>query len=253
MATRVLIVEDEPEFLRRFSESVMADPRLQLVGAVSTGRAALALLDAEPPDVILVDLGLPDINGTEVIRHATQRHPACDCIVVTLFADDAHVMASLEAGATGYLLKDASNERIVAAIQEVLEGGAPISPSIARRVLARFRQGAAAPAGVAAPALGEGASAPGAAGTAGIAGASPAAAASGTPPAAKPAAAPSPLSERETQILQLVAKGFSFDTVGEVLSISPHTVVTHVKKIYRKLAVHSRGEAVYEASQMGLL
>ena len=118
MATRVLIVEDEPEFLRRFSESVMADPRLQLVGAVSTGRAALALLDAEPPDVILVDLGLPDINGTEVIRHATQRHPACDCIVVTLFADDAHVMASLEAGATGYLLKDASNERIVAAIQE---------------------------------------------------------------------------------------------------------------------------------------
>lgn len=250
MATRVLIVEDEPEFLRRFSESVMADPRLQLVGAVSTGRAALALLDAEPPDVILVDLGLPDINGTEVIRHATQRHPGCDCIVVTLFADDAHVMASLEAGATGYLLKDASNERVIAAIQEVLEGGAPISPSIARRVLARFRQGAAAPAAAAAPALGGGASAPGAAG------ATPAAVASGTPaaaPAASPAAAPSPLSERETQILQLVAKGFSFDTVGEVLSISPHTVVTHVKKIYRKLAVHSRGEAVYEAGQMGLL
>jgi len=250
MATRVLIVEDEPEFLRRFSESVMADPRLQLVGAVSTGRAALALLDAEPPDVILVDLGLPDINGTEVIRHATQRHPGCDCIVVTLFADDAHVMASLEAGATGYLLKDASNERVIAAIQEVLEGGAPISPSIARRVLARFRTGAAAPVAAVAPALGGGASAPGAAGAA------PAAAASGTPaaaPAATPAAAPSPLSERETQILQLVAKGFSFDTVGEVLSISPHTVVTHVKKIYRKLAVHSRGEAVYEAGQMGLL
>jgi DNA-binding NarL/FixJ family response regulator len=249
MPTRVLIVEDEPEFLRRFSESVMADPRLQLVGAVSTGRAALALLDAEPPDVILVDLGLPDINGTEVIRHATQRHPGCDCIVVTLFADDAHVMASLEAGATGYLLKDASNERVIAAIQEVLEGGAPISPSIARRVLARFRQGAAAPAAVASPALGGNASAPGAAGTAGTASALPAAAASGTPAAA----APSLLSERETQILQLVAKGFSFDTVGEVLSISPHTVVTHVKKIYRKLAVHSRGEAVYEAGQMGLL
>jgi len=256
MPTRVLIVEDEPEFLRRFSESVMADPRLQLVGAVSTGRAALALLDAEPPDVILVDLGLPDINGTEVIRHATQRHPGCDCIVVTLFADDAHVMASLEAGATGYLLKDASNERVIAAIQEVLEGGAPISPSIARRVLARFRTGAAAPVAAVAPALGGGASAPGAAGTAGIRGATPAAAASGTPaaaPAATPAAAPSPLSERETQILQLVAKGFSFETVGEVLSISPHTVVTHVKKIYRKLAVHSRGEAVYEAGQMGLL
>ncbi|MBL8346229.1 MAG: response regulator transcription factor [Rubrivivax sp.] len=254
MTTRVLIVEDEPEFLRRFSDSVMTDPRLQLVGAVSTGRAALALLAAEPPDVILVDLGLPDMSGTEVIRQATQRYPGCDCIVVTLFADDAHVMASLEAGATGYLLKDASNERIIAAIQEVLEGGAPISPSIARRVLTRFRQGAPAPAAAAAPALGGDASAgpPGAAGTAG---ASSAASAPGTPAAAPAAgpAAPSPLSERETQILQLVAKGFSFDTVGEVLSISPHTVVTHVKKIYRKLAVHSRGEAVYEASQMGLL
>lgn len=248
MATRVLIVEDEPEFLRRFSESVMADARLQLVGAVSTGRAALALLDAESPDVILVDLGLPDMNGTEVIRHATQRHPGCDCIVVTLFADDSHVMASLEAGATGYLLKDASNERIVAAIQEVLEGGAPISPSIARRVLTRFRQGAPAAAGTV-PAPVGGAVVP-TAGGAGGAGASGPSAASSAPQAA---AAASLLSERETQILQLVAKGFSFDTVGELLSISPHTVVTHVKKIYRKLAVHSRGEAVYEASQMGLL
>jgi DNA-binding NarL/FixJ family response regulator len=247
MATRVLIVEDEPEFLRRFSESVMADPRLQLVGAVSTGRAALALLDAEPPDVILVDLGLPDINGTEVIRHATQRHPGCDCIVVTLFADDAHVMASLEAGATGYLLKDASNERIIAAVLEVLDGGAPISPSIARRVLARFRQGAAAAAG---PGPGAAAVPPAGGAGASLASGAPHAAAA---PGAAPQAAASPLSERETQILQLVAKGFSFDTVGEVLSISPHTVVTHVKKIYRKLAVHSRGEAVYEASQMGLL
>ncbi|MBL8331104.1 MAG: response regulator transcription factor [Rubrivivax sp.] len=234
MATRVLIVEDEPEFLRRFSESVVGDGRLQLVGAVSTGRAALALLDAEPPDVILVDLGLPDMNGTDVIRHATRRHPGCDCIVVTLFADDAHVVASLEAGATGYLLKDASNERIVAAIQEVLAGGAPISPSIARRVLTRFRQAGPAAASTVPAAPVAGASGPMSASSASQ-------------------AAASLLSERETQILQLVAKGFSFDTVGEVLSISPHTVVTHVKKIYRKLAVHSRGEAVYEASQMGLL
>lgn len=218
MNTRVLIVEDEPEFLRRFSEAVMADPGLHLLGAVSTGKAARAMLDAEPPDVMLVDLGLPDLDGTELIRHAARHHPACDCLVVTMFADDAHVMAALEAGATGYLLKDASGERITAAVHEVRAGGSPISPSIARRVLARFR---VAPAPVPAPTA-----APGAA---------------------------SPLSQRETEILQLVAKGFSFETVGEVLGISPHTVVTHVKKIYSKLAVHSRGEAVYEASQMGLL
>ena len=101
-------------------------------------------------------------------------------------------------------------------------GGSPISPSIARRVLARFRL-SACPASATAP------------------------------PPAPEAAAPSPLTERETEILRLTAKGLSFETIGELIDISPHTVVAHVKKIYRKLAVHSRGEAVYEASQMGLL
>lgn len=226
MPTRVLIVEDEPEFLRRFADAVIADPELHLVAAVASGTAGRALLDAETVDVLLVDLGLPDMDGTDLIRHAVARHPGCDCLVVTMFADDAHVMASLEAGATGYLLKDARNDRIAAAVHEVQAGGSPISPSIARRVLARMR-GAPAP------------SAP----------------VANTPSASPQPAAPaeSPLSQRETEILQYIAKGFSFDTVGEVLGISPHTVVTHVKKIYRKLAVHSRGEAVYEASQMGLL
>lgn len=217
MSTSVLIVEDEPEFLRRFSEAVLADAGLRLLGAVATGAAGRALLDAQPPDVMLVDLGLPDIDGVELIRHAARHHPGCDALVVTMFADEHHVMTSLEAGATGYLLKDASVERIAAAIHELRAGGSPISPGIARRVLQRFRVAPVAPV---------------------------------PPPPVAPA---SPLSERETEILRLVAKGFSFDTVGEVLGISPHTVVTHVKKIYRKLAVHSRGEAVYEASQMGLL
>ena len=221
MSIRVLIVEDEPEFLRRFSDAVLADPGLRLLGAVSSGKAGRAMLDSEPPDVLLVDLGLPDIDGVELIRHAARHHPACDALVVTMFADDQHVMGSLEAGATGYLLKDASSGRIAASIHELHAGGSPISPSIARRILQRFRI-------VPAPAL--------------------------AAPAPTPnLAATSPLSEREAQILRLVAKGFSFDTVGELLGISPNTVVTHVKKIYRKLAVHSRGEAVYEAGQMGLL
>ncbi len=225
----VLIVEDEPEFLHRFSGAVLADPRLRLLGAVSTGKAGLALLDAQPPDVLLVDLGLPDISGIELIRHAARQHGACDSLVVTMFADDEHVLASIEAGATGYLLKDASAARIAAAIHEVRDGGSPISPSIARRLLSRFRGGAPVQAGAGAPASGGAAS------------------------ASVPATEPSPLSERETELLRLIAKGFSFDAVAEVLCISPHTVVTHVKNLYRKLAVHSRGEAVHEARQMGLL
>ena len=224
MPTRVLIVEDEPEFLRRFADAVIADPDLHLVAAVASGTAGRALLDAETVDVLLVDLGLPDMDGTDLIRHAVARHPGCDCLVVTMFADDAHVMASLEAGATGYLLKDARNDRIAAAVHEVQAGGSPISPSIARRVLARMR-------GAPAPSV-------------------PAAAA---PVPGTPAATPteSPLSQRETEILQYIAKGFSFDTVGEVLGISPHTVVTHVKKIYEKLAVRGRNQAVDKARKRG--
>jgi len=141
-------------------------------------------------------------------------------LVVTMFGDDEHVLASIEAGATGYLLKDAMAERVAAGIHELRAGGSPISPSIARRVLARFRVGAVPADRVEAAAV---------------------------------AVAPSPLTERETEILRLTAKGLSFDTIGELIGISPHTVVAHVKKIYRKLAVHSRGEAVYEAGQMGLL
>jgi DNA-binding NarL/FixJ family response regulator len=234
MVTTVLIVEDEPAFQRRLSEAVQADPQLNLLALVSNGAAAKALLDAQAPDVMLVDLGLPDIDGLDVIRHAARHHPACDVMVVTVFGDEGHLMSSIEAGATGYLLKDASDGRIAAAIHELRAGGAPISPGLARRVLAHLRVGHSAAAGT--PAAGTPPGAPGETGSPGA-----------------PASVDSPLTERETEILRMIAKGLSFETVAEVLGISAHTVVTHVKKIYRKLAVHSRGEAVYEAGQMGLI
>ena len=226
MTTRVLIVEDEPEFMRRFSNAVLGDPALSLVASVSTGEAGLAMLDLQAPDVLLVDLGLPDMEGVQLIRHVALHHPDCDVLVVTMFADDDHVVASIEAGACGYLLKDASAERIAASIHELRAGGAPISPGIARRILTRIRMRTG-------PAPGQ-----------------------ADPPAATGAARPaeqSPLTPRESELLQMIAKGYTFDTIGTLLEISPHTVVAHVKKIYRKLAVHSRSEAVYEASQMGLL
>jgi DNA-binding NarL/FixJ family response regulator len=219
MSIGVLIVEDEPEFLRRFTKAVQSDADLHLVAAACDGATAMAALLASTPDVMLVDLGLPDIDGVQLIRHAVERHPGLDVLVVTVFGDDQHVLASIEAGATGYLLKDTRIERIVASIREIRAGGSPISPTIARKVLTRFRAGPAAAA----------------------------AASNGV------AAEASPLSARETDILRLVSKGLSCAEVGEYLSISNHTVVTHVKNIYRKLAVHSRGEAIFEAGQLGLL
>jgi len=208
----VLIVEDEPEFLRIYCEAITREPDFRLSGAVSTLSAAMALVEQAVPDVLVVDLGLPDGNGADLIRRAVKRRPDCDALVLTVFGDDQHVIDAIEAGATGYLLKDSPVGELARCIRELRAGGAPISPSIARRLLARMRA-----------------------------------------PAEKPAAQVSPLTEREAEILRLVAKGLSFTEVGGALEISAHTVVAHVKKIYRKLSVHSRGEAVFEATQLGLL
>lgn len=222
MPTKVLIVEDEPEFLRRFAQAVLLDPELALAGTAGTASAAIAMLERVQPDVVLLDLGLPDMDGVEVIRQAMHQPRPCDVLVVSMFDDDQHVLDCIEAGAAGYLLKDALPESICSSIRELRCGGSPISPGIARRILSRFRL-ALAPARCA-PAPGR----------------------------AQPSAH-SPLTERETELLRLTAKGLSFDTISQLMGISPHTVVAHVRKIYRKLAVHSRGEAVYEATQLGLL
>lgn len=220
MNIRVLVVDDEPVVRRRFCDAVAAEPGLSLVGSAGTVAEARALLDRVAPDVILADLGLPDGNGIEVIRHATVGHPDRDVIVITMFGDDDHVLDSIRAGATGYLLKDALPRDIAGAIMQVHDGGSLISPAIARRVLQSMQHAV------------------------GGAPAHSAEAEDGRGPL---------LSRRETEILRLVAKGLSFKEVGATLDISSHTVITHVKRVYQKLAVHSRGEAVYEANQMGLL
>jgi len=221
MSIKVLVVEDEPLFSQRFCDAIRAEPALTLCGSATTVVEACSLVDALAPDVVLADLGLPDGHGVAVIRHAQAGQVPRDVIVVTMFGDDGNVIDSIRAGATGYLLKDALPRDIAGAILQVHAGGSPISPAIARRVLESFRL---------------------------LDHAAPAAALAGEGPHP-----PSLLSAREQEILRLVAKGLSFKDVGTVLAISSHTVITHVKRIYQKLAVHSRGEAVYEANQMGLL
>jgi DNA-binding NarL/FixJ family response regulator len=217
---RVLLVEDEPGFAERFAEIVRSAPDFELIGVAPNCAAARAVLAIERPDILLADLGLPDGSGIDIIRETAARYPDCDIMVVSVFGDEDHVLASIEAGAAGYVLKDSIPEEFLGLLRQLRAGGSPITPVIARKLLNRFKTDAA------------------------------------RLPASK-VAAPGPqpglLSPRETEVLTYVAKGFSFNEIADLLGMSAHTVTTHVKRIYQKLAVHSRGEAVFEATQMGLL
>ena len=209
----VALVEDDAPTRARFEAAIGADPALRVAGVAATVREALAWLEVNAADVLLVDLGLPDGSGLEVIRRAAALRPGCEIMVISMFGDEAHVLASIEAGASGYLLKDSLGGEIAGAIHELRAGGSPMSPVIARRVIQRFRAGA---------------------------------------PPVEPTLA-HPLSERETQVLNRVARGFTCAETGRGLGITENTVKAHIRAIYRKLEVNSRGEAVYRAGLAGLL
>jgi DNA-binding NarL/FixJ family response regulator len=217
---RVLLVEDEPGFAERFADIVRSDPEFELIGIAPNCATARAVLAQTQPDILLADLGLPDGSGIDIIRETAARYPDCDIMVVTVFGDEDHVLASIEAGAAGYVLKDSIPGEFLGLLRQLRAGGSPITPVIARKLLTRFKSDAAR-----AP--------------------EPKAAAADSPPGV--------LSPRETEVLTYIAKGFSFNEIADLLGMSAHTVTTHVKRIYQKLAVHSRGEAVFEATQMGLL
>jgi DNA-binding NarL/FixJ family response regulator len=206
------LVEDDDEARRRLAASIGAQPSLRLVGAWRTGGEALAALGRGAPDVLLVDIGLPDMSGLKIVRYVAERHPECDILVVTIFGDEQTVLAALEAGARGYLLKGVSEHDISVDIEHLRSGGSPLSPVIARQVLKRL-----VPERPAAPESASG------------------------------------LTTRESEILNAIARGFSYAEVAGLLGISVQTVHTHLKKIYRKLKVHSKTEAVFEADKRRLL
>jgi DNA-binding NarL/FixJ family response regulator len=204
----VALVEDDDEARKRLVASIRSDPSLRLVGEYGTAAEALASLETAAPDVFLVDLGLPDLPGLEVVRRIAAKHPACDVLVVTIFGDEASVIGALEAGARGYLLKGALEHDIAEDIRHLRSGGSPLSPVIARQVLKRL----------------------------------------------VPDTAPdTQLTRRETEILNAIARGFSYAETAELLHVSAQTVHTHLKNIYKKLAVHSKTEAVFEADRRRLL
>lgn len=139
MAITVTIIEDNKHFLGHFASIVQAAEDIELIGTASTVKDAIALIDSVAADVYLVDLGLPDASGIAVIRYIRERRPESEAMVITVFGDEQNVVSSIEAGATGYLLKDSPADTIVEAIRELHEGGSSITPVIARKLLQRLQ------------------------------------------------------------------------------------------------------------------
>lgn len=216
---RVALVEDDVNFQNALKEAIQAAPDMALLSVAGTRAQGLQMLDEVQADVLLVDLGLPDGSGIDVIRAAHAQWPGCNIMVSTTFGDELHVMQSLEAGASGYLLKDSTPERMVFEIRSLYSGGSPISPLIARQILMRFRQNDKSAASLA-------------------------------PVSDKQHTA---LSAREMEVLEFITKGFTSDEIAALMSLSRHTVLTFIRRIYSKLQVNTRTEAVYEARKQGLL
>lgn len=170
------------------------------------------------PDVLLLDLGLPDGDGINIIRYIKEKNLATGVIVLSAFGDEKHVVEAISAGAVGYLLKDENHQAIEASILQMLEGGSPISPKIARDLLCYFQDSMPKPVSKSDHA------------SEGI-----------------------KLTKREIEVLRKIAKGFTCKEISEMEYLSYHTVATHVRNIYKKLSVSSRAGAVFEAYSLRLI
>jgi DNA-binding NarL/FixJ family response regulator len=218
-AYNVIVVEDEPVYAIRFCEAITNTVGLNLAGSFTQANSAIAWLKNNKPDVLLCDIGLPDLPGIAVIKYCAQHYPDTDIMVISMFEDEAHVIHALEAGATGYLLKDSLTNEIPPKIFELVHGGAPMSPVIARLVLKRFHVNTST---------------------------------NNRSSTSESNLIPI-LTPKEQLVLNRIAQGFKYLEIALQEGISVNTVATHVRHIYEKLAVNSRSEAVFEAQQLGLL
>jgi DNA-binding NarL/FixJ family response regulator len=212
---RIAIVEDDPVLRKLLVSTLQADADYAVVAEFGEGKAAVAAIPHLAPDIVLVDLGLPDMSGIDVIRQLKAMNAAGNVMVVTTFGDERTITAALEAGADGYLLKGVALEELRRDVHFLQNGGSPLSPMIARKLLNRLQSKVSAQ---------------------------------------KPdSGGDSGLTKREHEILEMIAKGFSYAETSKICGISAATVHSHLKSIYRKLEVHSKTEAVYEARRRSLI
>jgi DNA-binding NarL/FixJ family response regulator len=236
----IALVEDEPETHARLLAALHSDASLRVIHATSSAQPMLhwlssSTLAAGDPNVLLVDLGLPDHSGLEVIRMCKILRPQTEIMVVTMFGDEANMIRAFEAGASGYLLKDGTEDELAQHVQTLHAGGSPMSPIIARQLLLRMGK-SAVPAAFAPPLATF---------------QSPPQASVATPPVAdKPDRL---LTEREETVLQHLARGYTYGELAKQMGVTVNTIQTHIRGLYAKLEVHSKSEAIHEAKQLGIL
>ncbi|GAB5517974.1 MAG: response regulator transcription factor [Rhodothermales bacterium] len=216
MPIRVGLAEDNPTVRRRVEERLCFFDEVHLTLVAESGdhfmeRLATCSPD-QRPEVVLMDIEMPGRSGVETTALLKQQYPDIEVTMFTVFEDEEQIFASVQAGASGYLLKEATASQIVAAVQDLMAGGAPMSPAIARKVMQHVRH-----TSVASPSY------------------------------------TFDLSDRELQILEGIVADETEHQIGERLFISPHTVRSHIKRIYKKLHVHSRASAVRVALQHRLV
>ena len=209
---RILVAEDHPLFRKGMISLLESVPEFEVVGEAATGEEAVVHAAQLQPDVVLMDLQMPNVNGIEATRRIVQESPSVRVLVVTLFEDDDSVFMALKAGARGYVLKDADEEEMVRAIRAVGRGEAIFSTAVAERVLAYFT----APRSV-------------------------------VPPQLFPT-----LTDREREILNLIARGHANPSIAKQLHLSPKTVGNYVSNIFTKLQVADRSAAIVKARDAGL-
>lgn len=211
---RVALLEDETHTRQALERKLAAEPGIVLVASCDTVACARVALDAVQADVLIADLGLPDGSGLQLVGELHARGSCTQVLVLTVLDDERKLVAAIERGARGYLLKDESTIGLIDAIVEVLEGGAPISPAIARYLVRRMVHETTI---------------------------------------TEARATETRLTARERQVLELAAKGFSHAEVAELLGVGVTTVASYVRRIYEKLQVGSRAAAIYEATRLGLI
>jgi DNA-binding NarL/FixJ family response regulator len=208
---KVAIIEDRAEIREGLAALIARTGGFELTGRYRSMEEALEKIGDDLPDAVLVDLGLPRMSGTEGIRILKRLYPNLALLVLTVYDDDARIFDALCAGACGYLLKKTPAAKIVEGIREVLNGGAPMSPEVARRVVEVFRL------------------------------------------VRPPARSDYQLTPHETRLLRLLIDGHNYKTASAELGISVNTVSYHMRRIYEKLQVHSKSEAVSKALRDGVI